>query len=151
MTTHVTMKVLGSSSPALQQMIRVHSGPSVDCAREPWSCGQCASYASRNNIYRVISRDCGEHACLIPAADAAPPAAPAPAPRRRRPRKTTGKALPVRPPTLDLPERDLARICEESVRYPTALAAAGKAPKDKAIAHCSRCGGFHLTPLKRGT
>jgi hypothetical protein len=153
MSTHVTLKVIGSPSPSLQQMIRVHSGPTVNCAREQWACGQCASYASSNNIYRVISKDCGEHACLIPAADAEPPApAPAPSPKRRRPRRTTAaRVLPVQAPTLDLPKRDLARVCEVSVRYPTAIAAAGKAPKGMAIAHCSRCGGFHLTPIKRGS
>lgn len=151
MASHVTLKVIGSPSPSLQQMIKVRSGPSVNCAYEPWSCGQCASYASSNNIYRVISKDCGEHACLILAAeepvDLTPPA---PAKKAHKPRKATGRALPVVAPTLDLPERDLTRLCEESVRYPTALAAAGKAPRGKAISHCSRCGGFHLTPLKRG-
>lgn len=145
MSGHVTLKVIGSASPTQQQMIKVHSGPSVNCAYEPWSCGQCASYASSNNIYRVISKDCGEHACLILTAEAP---APAPVPKARKPRKTAAKAPPVQPPTLDLPKRDLARVCEESVRYPTAIAAAGKAPRGKAIAHCSRCGGFHLTPLR---
>lgn len=149
MSGHVTLKVIGSASPTQQLMVKVHSGPTVNCAHEPWACGQCASYASRDNVYRVISKDCGEHACLILAASTPP--APQPAPRKAsRPRKAAGKTLPVVAPDLDLPKRDLTRMCEQSVRYPTGLAAAGKASKGQAICHCSRCGGFHLTPLRRG-
>lgn len=145
MSTHVTLKVVGSSSPALQQVVRVRSGPTVNCAYEPWGCGQCASYASRDNTYRVISKDCGEHACLIPDGDYAPPVAP----KIRRPRKAKPVSrAPLVVPALDLPVAELAHICERSVRYPTRVAAVQKAPRGETVHPCRRCGGFHLLPLK---
>lgn len=65
--THVTLKVVSlTSEPAHQKVIRVRSGPTVNCAYEPWSCGLCASYCSRTNTYRVIDKQCSDHACLIP-------------------------------------------------------------------------------------
>ena len=63
----VTLKVVGrSADPALQVMIRVRSGPTVNCAYTEWSCGLCGTYTSTTNTYRQISKTCADHACLIP-------------------------------------------------------------------------------------
>lgn len=67
MRTHVYLKVVGvTSDPALQQVIRVRSGPTVDHAETEWSCGLCSTFTSKTNTYRVISKTCADHACLIP-------------------------------------------------------------------------------------
>lgn len=62
MNPHVTLKLKDGA------YVRVHSGPSVRCVYERWSCGVCGTYASTANTYRVLSKTCAEHACLIPKA-----------------------------------------------------------------------------------
>lgn len=65
--THVYLKAeLPAEISTYSQWRKVHSGPSVNCAREPWDCGLCASYCSRTNTYRVIDKQCSDHSCLIP-------------------------------------------------------------------------------------
>lgn len=69
--THVTLKVVGIAlEPAHQQLIKVRSGPTVNCAYEPWSCGLCGTYTSSTNTYRRIAKTCTDHSCLIPKDDA---------------------------------------------------------------------------------
>lgn len=63
---HVTLKSERPGDFSTPRWIKVRSGPGVNCVREPWDCGLCASYASRTNTYRVISKTCSDHACLIP-------------------------------------------------------------------------------------
>lgn len=150
MDTHVTLKVVGPPDPRYQQVIRVHSGPSVRCAAVEWECGICWSYASRVNTYRTIAKDCTQHACLIPE-----PSAPAPPPpvKARKPRKAKPNPVRQAPPAAPAPDvsaRDLARMCEQSVRYPTHVAAL-KSAKQARVYHCPRCGGFHLTTQKQGS
>jgi hypothetical protein len=63
---HVTLKSEMPGDFSVHRWTKVRSGPSVNHVREPWDCGLCASYASLTNTYRVIDKNCSDHACLIP-------------------------------------------------------------------------------------
>lgn len=64
--THVYLKSEMPGDFSVHRWHRVRQGPSMNCAREPWDCGLCASYCSRTNTYRVIDKQCSDHSCLIP-------------------------------------------------------------------------------------
>ena len=64
-TRHVTLKVVGCSDIGLQRHIRMRSRPTGG-ASEPWACGTCFSYATKHDTYRLISKTCSDHSCLIP-------------------------------------------------------------------------------------
>ena len=66
MSAHVTLKSEMPGDFSTHRWFKVRSGPTVNCACEPWGCGVCFSYTSRTNTYRVLSKTCSDHACLIP-------------------------------------------------------------------------------------